>query len=57
MSASLRARGGEPLHCDAWVYDGGNMVPRLTPDEMHVGTTHVQWDVGVGDPVVHSVGV
>jgi len=84
MSAALRARGVEPLRCDAWVYGGGNMFPGLAPDELHVGKTNAQWAlreldrlgirivnadvggrvyrkvwwaVGVGDPVVQSVGV
>lgn len=84
MSAALRARGIEPLCCDAWVYGGGNMFPGLAPDDTHVGKTNVewalreldrlgirivsadvggqvyrkvQWAVGVGDPVVQSVGV
>jgi len=43
MSAALRARGVEPLRCDAWVYGGGNMFPRLGADERHVGTTNVHW--------------
>jgi len=43
MSAALRARGVEPLYCDAWVYGGGNMFPRLAADDLHVGTTNVQW--------------
>jgi chemotaxis protein CheD len=84
MSAALRARGIEPLCCDAWVYGGGNMFPGLAPGETHVGRTNVEWAlreldrlririvntdvggqvyrkvrwaVGIGDPVVQSVGV
>lgn len=43
MSAALRARGVEPLRCDAWVYGGGNMFPGLAPDESHVGEMNARW--------------
>ncbi len=43
MSAALRARGVEPLRCDAWVYGGGNMFPGLAPDEAHVGEANARW--------------
>lgn len=43
MSAALRARGIDPLRCDAWVYGGGNMFPGLAPDEAHVGEANARW--------------
>jgi chemotaxis protein CheD len=43
MCAALRARGIEPLRCDAWVYGGGNMFPGLSPAEEHVGAANAQW--------------
>jgi fibro-slime domain-containing protein len=42
MSAALRARGVEPLRCDAWVYGGGNMFPGLF-GQGHVGADNVDW--------------
>jgi chemotaxis protein CheD len=46
MFARLRGLGIEPRLCEAWVYGGGHMFPRLLaarPDDAHVGSHNVQW--------------
>lgn len=42
MHALLRARGIEPLHCEAYVYGGGNMFPGIFK-QSHVGDDNAQW--------------
>ncbi|MEI6803783.1 MAG: chemotaxis protein CheD [Burkholderiales bacterium] len=42
MFARLRAVGVNPAHCDAYVFGGGNMFPKLFAAR-HVGDANVQW--------------
>ena len=42
MFARLRAVGIHPNHCDAYVFGGGNMFPKLF-DVRHVGDANVDW--------------
>jgi len=55
MFAALRARGIDPLQCEAYVYGGGNMFPGLFP-QAHVGEHNVRWALDTlaqqGVPVV-----
>ena len=38
----LRARGLQPGQCEAYVYGGGNMFPRVYPQQS-IGTRNVDW--------------
>jgi chemotaxis protein CheD len=42
MYALLRERGISPQLCEAYVYGGGNMFPRLV-GQAHVGASNAQW--------------
>jgi chemotaxis protein CheD len=42
MFAHLRAKGVNPVMCEAYVYGGGNMFPQLFRDK-HVGASNVDW--------------
>ena len=42
MYAQLRARGINPLLCEAWVYGGGNMFPDQFTTS-HVGDQNANW--------------
>lgn len=42
MFAHLRARGVNPVMCQAYVYGGGNMFPQLFR-EKHVGASNIDW--------------
>jgi chemotaxis protein CheD len=42
MFAALRAEGIEPTLCEAFVFGGGNMFPRLV-DGPHIGDRNVDW--------------
>ena len=42
MFAALRAEGIEPRLCEACVFGGGNMCPRLV-DGPHIGDRNVDW--------------
>ena len=42
MNQRLRARGLQPGQCEAYVYGGGNMFPRVYPQQS-IGTRNVDW--------------
>ena len=42
MFALLRRRAIDPLQCDAFVYGGGNMFPKIA-QARHVGESNVEW--------------
>ena len=42
MNQQLRARGLQPGQCEAYVYGGGNMFPRVYPQQS-IGTRNVDW--------------
>lgn len=42
MTRMLRARGIDPLQCQAYVYGGGNMFPALI-SQSHVGEHNARW--------------
>lgn len=42
MFAKLRSVGIEPTLCDAYVFGGGNMFPKLL-NPQHVGAANVEW--------------
>ena len=43
MYMLLRERGIDPRQCEAYVYGGGNMFPRLCGNRGHVGQRNAQW--------------
>jgi chemotaxis protein CheD len=57
MYAHLRARGINPLLCEAWVYGGGNMFPEQFT-ATHVGEQNARWALEAlaqdGVPVLHA---
>ena len=60
MYALLRARGIDPLRCEAYVYGGGNMFPELFT-QAHVGERNADWALDAlardGVPVLqHDLG-
>lgn len=58
MYALLRERSISPQLCEAYVYGGGNMFPRLLCSDSHVGTHNARWVLSAlaqdGIRVVHS---
>ena len=63
MFEQLRARGINPLMCDAYVFGGGNMFPHLFR-EKHVGSANADWvlhyleahDIAVADQSLGGTG-